>query len=208
MKAISLRLLITAVSLTLALGAQAQLTKFESQPGGASEVKIDGTSTIHDWTIIGVLIAGSLELDSKFVADPTKAAPGKVEATAQVSIPVRTLKSGKPSMDNVTYQSMAMAQYPKIEYRLTELTLKEAKAAAGPWTFDSKGQLTIHGTTNTVSFPITMTRDGKTIKTVGAVNLKMTDYNVPPPAPKILGMPTIKTGDEIKLSFTWVTAEK
>jgi polyisoprenoid-binding protein YceI len=207
MKAI--RLLLISSTLTLALAASAQLTRFESQPGGGNQVKIDGTSTIHDWTILGALIAGSLELDSKFVADPTKAQPGKVDAKVEVKIPVRTLKSGKPSMDTVTYQAMDMPKYPSIEYRLSELTLKEApKSANGPWTFDSKGKLTVHGTTNDISFPVTMTREGKTIKTVGGISLKMTDYNVPPPAPKILGMPTIKTGDEVKLSLTWVTIEK
>jgi polyisoprenoid-binding protein YceI len=205
----SSRLLLATITLALAIGASAQTTKFESQPGGGNQVKIDGTSTIHDWSILGALIAGSLELDSKFLADPSKAQAGKIDGKADVRIPVRTLKSGKPSMDNVTYPTMDQPKYPMIEYHSTELTLKEApKAAAGPWTLDSKGQLIIHGTTNTVSFPVTMTREGKTIKTVGAVTMKMTDYNVQPPAPKILGMPTIKTGDEIKLSFTWITAEK
>jgi len=205
----SIRLLLATSTLAVAIAASAQTTRFESQPGGGNQVKIDGTSTIHDWTIMGALIAGSLELDSKFVADPTKAQPGKIDGKADVRIPVRTLKSGKPSMDNVTYQAMDQPKYPTIEYHCTELTLKDApKAAAGPWTLDSKGQLIIHGTTNSVSFPVTMTREGKTIKTVGDVTLKMTDYNVPPPAPKILGMPTIKTGDEMKLSFTWITSEK
>lgn len=207
MKAI--RLLLITGSLTLALAASAQLTRFEAKPGGGNQVKIDGTSTIHDWTILGALIVGSLELDSKFVADPTKAQPGKVEAKADVRIPVRTLKSGKPSMDTVTYQAMDQPKYPNIEYQLSELTLKETpKSATGPWIFDSKGKLTIHGKTNDITFPVTMTREGKIIKSVGNLSLKMTDYNVPPPAPKILGMPTIKTGDEVKLTLTWLTAEK
>jgi polyisoprenoid-binding protein YceI len=206
MKATSLRLLLVTLALA-AVAASAQMTTLSSQPG--SSVKIDGTSTLHDWTIIGALISGSLEIDSKFLSDPTKAAPGKVPAKCDVGIPVRTLKSGKTSMDNVTYQAMDMKTYPKIEYRLSELTLKETpKSAAGPWTFDSKGQLVIHGVTNNVTFPVTMSREGKNVKTSGAVNLKMSDYKVPPPAPSILGLAPIKTGDEIKLAFDWLTAEK
>src|SRR5690349_19652192 len=118
MNAKSLRLVALTAALGLALTAGAQTTKFESQPGGGSQVKIDGTSTLHDWTIMGALIRGTLELDSKFVAEPTKAQPGKINAKADVAIPVRTLKSGKQSMDNVTYQAMALPQFPMIEYHL------------------------------------------------------------------------------------------
>jgi hypothetical protein len=36
----------------------------------------------------------------------------------------------------------------------------------------------------------------------------MTDFDVVPPAPRILGMPVIKTGDDIKVSFEWLTMQK
>ena len=206
MKATSL--IVMTLTLAAALAARAQMTSFAAQPTG-SKVKIDGTSTIHDWTIEGGIIAGTLELDSKFVADPTTAKPGKVAAKVEVSIPVRTLKSGKTSMDNVTFQAMSMTNYPKIEYRLSELTLKETpKSANGPFNFDSKGLLIIKGTTNSVTFPVTMTRSGTALKTSGTYKMKMTDYKVPPPAPKIFGIPTIKTGDDVTLSWDWATQQK
>jgi polyisoprenoid-binding protein YceI len=201
-------LLALTITLTAALTARAQMTTFAAQPSG-SKVKIDGTSTIHDWTIEGGIIAGTLELDSKFVSDPAKAQPGKVPAKVEVIIPVRTLKSGKTSMDNVTYQTMKQQQFPRIEYHLTELTLKEApKSANGPFAFDSKGKLVISGKTNDVTFPVTMTKTGNALKTSGTYKLKMTDYGVQPPAPKILGVPTIKTGDEVTLSWDWATQQK
>jgi polyisoprenoid-binding protein YceI len=203
-----LRNLALTITLAAAFSARAQNTVFSAQPTG-SKMKIAGTSTIHDWTIEGSIISGALELDAKFLADPTKAAAGKIGAKAEVSVPVRTLKSGKTSMDNVTYQAMDMKAHPKIEYKLTELTLKEApKAADGPYSFDSKGELTIKGTTKTVTFPVTITRSGKALKTSGTTKLKMTDYKVPPPAPSILGLSPIKTGDEVTLTFDWATQEK
>jgi polyisoprenoid-binding protein YceI len=206
MKATSLLALTITLGATLA--ASAQMTSFAAQPTG-SKMKIDGTSTIHDWSIEGGIIAGTLELDSKFVADPTKAQPGKIPAKVEVTIPVRTLKSGKTSMDNVTYQAMKQQQFPKIEYRLTELTLKETpKTAEGPYNFDSKGTLTVSGTSNQVAFPVTMTKAGNALKTHGSYKLKMTDYKVPPPAPSILGLAPIKTGDEVTLTFDWATQQK
>jgi len=46
---------------------------------------------------------------------------------------------------------------------------------------------------------VTIERVDKTkIKIVGSTPLKMTDFDVVPPAPRILGMPVIKTGDDIR----------
>jgi len=195
-----------AAVIALACGASvfaADLAKFEAQPN--SKVKIDGTSTVHDWTVEGGIIGGVMELDSKFVAEPTKAQPGAVPAKVEATIPVRSLKSYKKAMDDIMHAAMKQPQYPRIEYRLTELTLKETpKSADGPFTFDSKGQLSLAGVTTKVSFPVTMTRSGKTVKTTGTTNVKMTSFGIQPPAPKIaLGL--ISTGDDVKLTFEWVT---
>ena len=191
-----------AVALATTVSAQT-MTKFEAQPG--SKVKIEGTSTVHDWTVEGGIIAGALELDSKFTADPTKAAPGKVSAKVEAMIPVRSVKSGKKSMDDIMHAAMKQPLFPKIEYRLTELTLKETpKSADGPYVFDSKGELSLAGVTNKVAFPVTMTRTDKSIKTTGVTTVKMTSYGIQPPAPKIaLGL--ITTGDDVKLTFEWNT---
>ena len=85
---------VTALLLAAALYA-AELTKFTALPG--SKVKIDGTSSLHDWTVEGGIIAGVMELDSAFTADPTKAKPGKLDAKVEATIPVRTIKSSKTS---------------------------------------------------------------------------------------------------------------
>ena len=47
----------------------------------------------------------------------------------------------------------------------------------------------------------------KKLKITGSITIKMTDFKVEPPAPKIaLGL--IKTGDEVKLIFKWMLAQK
>ena len=201
----TLRLSIAASALLCAAALYAaDLAKFAAQPG--SKVKIDGTSTVHDWTVEGGIIAGAMELDSAFTADPTKAKPGKIVAKVDATIPVRTIKSGKSSMDNIMHAAMKQPVHPQIKYRLTELTLKETpKTADAPWEFDSKGELTVAGVTNAVAFPVTMTRTDKTIKTIGTTSVKMTSFGIAPPAPAVaLGL--IKTGDDVKLTFEWNTA--
>ena len=188
-----------ALLLAAALYA-ADLTKFTAQPG--SKVKIAGTSTLHDWTVQGGIIAGVMELDPLFTADPTKAKPGKLDAKVEATIPVRTIKSDKSNMDSIMHAALKQPLHPQIKYRLTELVLKETpKDAAAPWLFDSKGELTVAGVTNKVAFPVTMTRTDKSIKTTGTTSVKMTSFGIEPPGMVVL----IKTGDEVKLTFEWVT---
>ena len=201
MKKLWIQTIIVVLALGLATITSAQgLAKFESKPG--SKVKMDGTSSIHDWTVESGIVAGTLEIDSAFITNPTSAKPGKIPAQVTTTIPVRQLKSGTKAMDDRMYTAMNLQKFPRIEYRLTELTLKETpKTADGPFSFDSKGELTVSGVTNRVSFPVTMTRADKTLKTTGTTAVKMTSFGIEPPG-LILG---IKTGDEIKITFDWVT---
>ena len=187
-----------ALSATLAL---AQTVKYQAAPG--SKLKMDGTSTIHDWTIESALIGGSLEWDAAFDAAPK---PGRVTgAKVESAILVRSLKSGKSAMDAVMQDAMKAEQNPKITYKLTELTLKAApKSATEPMQFESKGEITVSGVTKPVAMPVTITRDGDKLKIHGATPLKMTDHGIKPPAPAV-GLGLIKTGDEVKITFDWVT---
>jgi len=196
-----------AAALLLAAQAAAQTVRYEAMPAG-SNVKMEGTSTIHDWTVQSTNVGGFIEADSDFpesaIKDPKAASP-----SVQVSIPVSTLKSYAEAMDEVMQDHLDMAKYPRIEYHLVELKPTSAAGAAGPLKFDAVGALTVSGTTRTNTMPVTIERMDKTkIKVAGSTPLKMTDFDVVQPAPRILGMPTIKTGDDIKISFEWVTEQK
>ena len=130
-----------------------------------------------------------------------------MDAHVESSIPVRSVKSGKKGMDEVMQQAMNAAKHPKIQYHLTEMTLKEPHAAGTPLQFDTKGELAINGVTNKIALPVTIENVDKTkLKVIGAIPLKMTDFKVTPPAPSI-GLGLIKTGDEVKISFEWLVAQ-
>jgi hypothetical protein len=205
MKLNRLGFLLSALLAAGTLSAQ-DLTRFDAQPG--SKVKIDGTGNIHDWTVEGQIIGGHMELDPAFLADPQKAAPGaKVNAKVEAIVPVRSIKSGKKTMDEVMHDAMHQTTFPKVEYRLKELTLKEApKAAAGPYVFDSVGDLTINGVTNSIKMPVTIARlDKDQLKTTGASVVKMTAFGIKPPSPK-LALGLITTGDDVTVTFEWLTA--
>ncbi|MBI1841064.1 MAG: YceI family protein [Verrucomicrobia bacterium] len=187
------------------LAASAQsLTLYKAQSSGSS-VKIDGSSTIHNWTVEGKIIGGQFEVDPAFPLGGTPPA-GKVNAKAKATIPVRSLKSGKATMDDVMQEHMKAKEFPKIDYELVGMNLKDSpKSASDPLMFDAQGKLTISGVTRTNAMLVTCDRaDVSKLKFKSVANLKMTDYGISPPAPNIaLGL--IKTGDDIKVTIEWVT---
>ena len=178
-----------------------------------NKIRIEGTSTIHDWQVESTLVGGFAEVGPGFPLKPgAEVKPGKVEAKVSVTIPVRQLKSlekdGKPystSMDKIMYEKLLEADHKNITYTLTELTLKEApKTPDLPYLFEAKGALCVAGVTNQITMPVTATvLEENKVKFAGSVSVKMTDFKISPPSPAVaLGL--IKTGDDIKLFFEWV----
>jgi len=193
----------TLVLLALSTRAADDWVRYNAQPAG-SKVKVEGTSTLHDWLVESKLIGGYIEFDPAF--NPEKPAPGKVNARVAVIIPVRQLKSDKTAMDNVMYDAMKEKDHRRIDYRLSQLTLKEPpNAPDAPLVFDTSGELIVAGVTNKSHMPVTMTRvDKDKFKFTGSTSVKMTSFGIQPPTK--LGL--FSTGDEVKLTFEWLTAKK
>jgi polyisoprenoid-binding protein YceI len=191
------------VLLALPLCAAENWVRYDALPSG-SKAKVDGTSTIHDWTVESRLIAGHVEFESGFNLE--QPAPGKVNARCVVTIPVRQLKSDSDKMNTVMYEHIKQKDHPRIEYRLTEMTLKEApKSADAPVVFDSKGELSVAGVTNLVQMPVSMIRvDKDKLKFTGSTSVKMTSFGIQPPT--LIGI--LSTGDDVKISFEWLAAKK
>jgi polyisoprenoid-binding protein YceI len=194
-------------------GAQ---TRYNTQPVGNS-VRIDGTSSAHDWEMEGTIIGGFLELGAGVTLDKTQAAPAgvqgdKVPARAHAIVPVSSVHSKADHlpevMDGLMQKTMKATDFPRIEYTLKELTFKGPHAAGEPFHFDADGELTIAGATNKVNFPVTIEPlDGGKIKITGTAAVKMTAYGVDPPAPNF-GLGLMKCGDEVKIIFDWTLKEK
>ncbi len=214
------RSVITATTAILALASfplsAADLARYNAKPGNL-KMRVEGTSNIHDWQVESSIVGGYIEVGPNFPAEPGQSvSPGKVDARAEAYVPVRSLfsieKDGRKysdSMDGIMYEKLKATEQPRIIYRLKELTLKEpAKNKDAPYVFDSKGELAVAGVTNTISMPVNVTPLGdKKIKVTGTTTVKMTDFKIEPPAPK-LAFGLIKTGDEVKIIFDWLVAQK
>lgn len=205
---LSIAIAIAIASETSAGFAEA-LARYQATP--ASKVTVNGTSTIHDWKMEGKIIGGHFDIDSNFPLDTSagKLPDLKVNSTAEVSIPVQSIKSGTKRMDEVMLEAMKQPEFPKITYKLTELSPRTGQHKPGdPLEFVSKGELTIAGVTKPVEMSVTMEKfEGNKLKIIGSTPIKMTHHGIKPPAPNIaLGL--IKVGDEVKVSFEWITAQK
>ena len=184
-------------------------TRYNASSG--SKMRLEGTSTFHDWQSVSPLIIGFLEVGSNFPTEPGQAAtPGKVEANGQASIKVRSLRSVKKDgsfyddkMDDKMYDMLEKGTnaFATISFSIKELTLKEApKDKAGAYVFDSKGDLTVGGVTNSVAFPVNIfvLPDNK-LKIAGTVPLKMTQFKINP-----YDVVVAKTGDDVTIKFEWM----
>jgi polyisoprenoid-binding protein YceI len=195
------------------VGAQ---TRYFSESHGTS-VKIDGTSTAHDWEMEGTLIGGYIEfgpgvkLDAAQTTVPSlkdDRVPVKVHALIPVSS-VHSKAEHEPAiMDHLMQEHLKANDFGRIEYTLTAMTFKGPHAAGQPFAFDTTGDLSIAGVTNKVSFPVTIELlDANKMKVNATVPLKMTAFHVDPPAPNI-GLGLMRCGDDIKIIINWTLKER
>ena len=176
-----------------------------------SLLKISGTSSVHDWEVKTLLIGGRMVWDSSFPLDPSKAELPKLTTTPKVSVivPVRNIESGKQRMNEVMHGAMNAQKHKFARYNLKEIKVVDKKRKAGdPIVFNTKGTLNINGKSAPVSMQISIAkREGDKLKVSGKTKLRMSQFGITPPAPKIaLGL--ITAGDEVSVEFEWFVAQK
>jgi polyisoprenoid-binding protein YceI len=208
-----LAFLVCSLAFIADAGAQ---TRYNSQPLGTS-VKIDGTSTAHDWEMQGNLIGGFVEFGAGVKLDASQttipgAPDGNVPVKVHALIPVTSVHSEAEHMpdvmDHLMQEHLKADQFRFIQYNLTSMTFKGPHAAGQPFEFDTTGNLSIAGVTNQVGFPVTITmpEPGK-IKINATVPLKMTSFQIDPPAPNI-GLGLMRCSDDVKIVIAWTLKEK
>lgn len=201
-----------AAALALALTSTAladNWIKLASKPGG--KVRMEGTSSIHDWYAEGAIIRGTFEIEPEFLTDKSlqsvkSLTTKELNPKADIAIPVRSLKSsGGQKMDEIMQEAMNMKAHRDIVFTLKEMVLKGQPDAAGNAKLDTTGELTVAGRTKPCRFEVALQRlEGDRFKFSGETKLKMTDFGITPPSPNIPGMQRITTGDEVLIKFEWV----
>ena len=202
LRGITLNSLVAALLLAGAVSLNAQV-RYQASPG--STMKIDGTSTVHDWTVESKIIGGFIEFESDAALDASKTATD-VKAKVEVNVPVTSLKSGKKLMDEIMHDAMKVKDHKAVKYTLKEIKAQDRKAGE-PLKFDTKGDLSVAGVTKPIDMVVTLVPEGNKLKGTGSKQLKMTDFGIKPPSPAV-GLGLIKTADEVTVSFEWNTVKK
>jgi polyisoprenoid-binding protein YceI len=178
----------------------------------ASKVKIDGTSSLHDWTVNGQQIDGKVEFLIKVPKDATakqitQAILADPKVKADVAIPVSSLKSAKKDkdMDKKMYEALKSKANPTISYYLTELkVVSENSGDRTDFKLNTIGELTIAGETRTLKMPMAIeVLENRQLRITGRTWIKMSDYNIK----RITALAgAIKCGDTVEVSVEWLLA--
>ncbi|WP_297336899.1 YceI family protein [Algoriphagus sp.] len=177
---------ITTLVFAILFSAGASLAQQTYHLSGPVEMKVSGTSTIHDWDMVaenGVSGQGQMTIEN-----------GKLSKISSLSLTmnVESLKSGKSAMDKNAYAALNADKHPKITFQLTEvISISAAEVKA-------KGKMTIAGNAQTVTLTVPYQISKNQIKFNGKHDISFSQFSLEAPT-AVFG--TIKTGDELTLSF-------
>jgi polyisoprenoid-binding protein YceI len=187
---------IMALSFVLVIGSMQLIhaqTKYKIQETKDIDMKLSGTSTLHNWTMETQIFTGEAQFGFK---------SGNVQLNSIKSLSfnlnVKDLKSGEKGLDKNAYKALKTDQYKDIVYKLSSAVIMPEKD--GRYLIKTQGNLSIAGVTKDVAMDVyaVVNKDGS-ITCTGSDKLLMTDYQVKPPK-FMLG--AMKTGDAITLNYT------
>ena len=195
-----MRIISYAILLVLTAGltryATAQSSPEPTRYSFTSETQlfIDGTSSLHDWTCD---IESSTGGFTTFTADESTLF--SIE-TGFVSINVDDIECGKGTMNKKLKKALTINDAETIDFNLTSANVASDDGSA--LSYDLSGDLTVAGTTRPIALTATGSTNNGTVHLEGSYSLLQTDFGVDPPT-ALLGR--LKTGDEVTIRFV-VTA--
>ncbi|MDZ7692193.1 MAG: YceI family protein [Balneolaceae bacterium] len=172
------KVITSILSLTVALAfsisgvwAQSESVSLLSE----STMTVVGTSTLHDWEVD----VQTMNLDAEFTdAVFTEDLPTSADfvESLKLTVPVKSLESGKGGMNNKMYDAFNAKKNPNIVYEFSSAQLDNSAAGEG-FTLNTTGQLTMNGVTRSVNFPVQGTVSGENqVNFTGSYTMKMTDF--------------------------------
>ncbi|MDP5170590.1 MAG: YceI family protein [Bacteroidia bacterium] len=155
----------------------------------SSSIKVHGTSTLHDWTMVMKQASG----EATFEMNET----GLTISRVFISLNAEDLKSEYALMDKNAYEALKTEKFPKITFDLSQVHGITHSGSA--YQVDASGLVSMAGAMKTVRMTVVchVGKDG-TIQITGKKAMKMTDFGIEPPE---VMFGTITTGDDIVIDF-------
>ncbi len=130
-----------------------------------------------------------------------QSADGYTVAAATFTVDVSTLTSDRSMRDRRIHQmGLESDRYPTATFKLTSPIVLPAAATTGQTVHVSAtGDLTIHGTTKSVTIPIDAQLNGSQIQVVGSLTFPFSEFNMVPPS--IGGFVTVQDNATMEFSL-------
>jgi len=169
-------------------------TNYKLLPGKDVNVKVLGSSNIHDWTMTATGIES--QGDFKFEGDQLRSLH-----SFNFSVEAKSLKSEHESMDSRTYKTINADKYSKITFKLNSAVVTSVQK--NKYLIKATGELTISGATQTVVLNVTaVVNPDNTISCSGSQKIELTDYKIDPPS-FMLGAMKVKNDLTIQYNLVY-----
>jgi hypothetical protein len=180
--------------LALSTPLQAQ-TSFRA--GGKSQFTLNGTSTLHDWS----MIARSFQTTATLILTPDNGISGITDLS--VTLPVTNLKSEKNGLNENAWEALHYEDHKQIQFNMTS---GKVVAVGARYQITVVGNLSIAGKTRSITLTAnaTVNPDGS-VSCTGTLPLKLSQFGIERPS-FMLG--TMSVGDAMTLSYTLVLVKQ
>lgn len=140
--------------------------------GAASELRVEGRSSLHPVRVASRALAGELELD----LDRSGAVRLDRPATGTLSLPAASLRSGNPLTDAELARRMEVGRYPEIAARLLSLS-----AGDGPGRYRAEGEIVVRALTLPASGTLEVSLEDGAVVLAGELSLDVREFGLQPP---------------------------
>jgi hypothetical protein len=178
------------------LGLSGSLRAQDAYRVSDPDIKVLGTSNLHNWT----MEAKDITCSAKFTFGAGAGVLPQSLSSMELVIPVHNLKSGESLMDSRAYNALKADKFGTITFTSSSAVIVPGQK--NQFQVKSTGTMTIAGAPRQVLLIVAcqLNADGS-ISCTGSQELKMTDYQIKPPS-FMLG--ALKTGDLLTINYSLI----
>jgi polyisoprenoid-binding protein YceI len=172
----------------LSLQSSPSTTAGANPAPSSGDTSLPGTWRPTTQSIFGYRVKEVLFGQSKDAAGRTNKVTGTLVidgdkvTTTDLSVDMASVTSDKGQRDGqFRGRIMDVAKYPNATFKLTQ-PIEISDTSAGSISAKATGDLTLHGTTKSVTFDLKAIQDGAQFKVNGTIPIKFADWNIPNPS--------------------------
>ena len=156
------------------------------------EFTVSGSSTVRNWSCTA---QGVIAVTPATAGTPLPGfATGVQEAT--VTVPLKAFRCPNDEMTQHLNEAMHSDKFPEIVYKIDKYTVAGPQAQAS-------GTMTIHGTPQPLTVPVTLAAEDKGVRIEGNTRLEFATFKIDPPT-VFAGL--LKVGPQIRIAFKGLVA--